>query len=56
MAADLTEELLVRIRDGSGRVYTHEAKAMAAEILRRRQAEKPVSAPTGYAPGQPHFP
>lgn len=56
MAADLTDELLKRIVEGSGRVYTHEAKAMAAEIIRRRQAEKPVSPPTGYAPGQPHWP
>lgn len=46
----LTDELLKRIVEGSGRVYTHEAKSMAEEILeRRRQAQKAVSAQTGSA-------
>lgn len=38
--SDLTDDLLKRIIEGSGRVYTHEAKAMAAEIVRWREAAK----------------
>lgn len=37
----ITDELLKRILEGSGRVYAHEAKAMAAELLAWRAKAKP---------------
>lgn len=64
----LTDELLVRIRDGSGRVYSHEAKAMAAELLVFREARNKALSPpgqgissapqntTGGFPFAPHLP
>lgn len=36
----ITDELLKRIVEGSGRVYAHEAKAMAAELLKYREAAR----------------
>lgn len=40
MAADLTDELLKTIANSAHRCYGHEGRAMAAELIRRREAEK----------------
>lgn len=52
----LSDELLNRIVTGSGRVYNHEAKDMATELLAHRKAVKDAQAkaatgPQCYAPG-----
>ena len=60
--AALSDDLLKRIVEGSGRVYTHEAKAMAREIIEWRQKAKNTvqygqGLSLGGSPaGQPHFP
>jgi hypothetical protein len=49
----LSDELLKRIVEGSGRVYTHEAKSMAHELIERRAKDKPQqplpTPPTPYS-------
>jgi hypothetical protein len=60
--AALSDELLKRIIEGSGRVYAHEAKAMAAEIVQWRERAKKAaqtsastSAGSGmWTPGMPY--
>lgn len=52
---NLSDELIAKIADGSGRCYSHEGKAMAAEIRewRRRAAEAAKAAaltPAGPPP------
>jgi hypothetical protein len=36
----LSDDLLKRIATGSGRVYPHEGKAMARELIERRSQER----------------
>jgi hypothetical protein len=55
--ADLTDELLKIIVEGSGRAYSHEAKAMAKEIIRRRaEAKDAVLSATQPIVWNPGFP
>ena len=61
MSADLSQELIKQIAEGSGRCYNYEGKRMAQEILRRRAAEEAAAkaaaatqaAPTLYPPTFP---
>lgn len=38
--SDLTDELLKRIAESPSRCYGNEGRAMAAELIRRREAER----------------
>lgn len=47
---DLSTDLLKQLATGTGRCYNHEGKAMAAEILRWREAAAKAAAATAAAP------
>lgn len=53
----LTDELLARITQGSGHVYSHEAKSMAAELLqwRKKAADAKAAAAATPVPGLPYY-
>lgn len=51
---DLSEMLLKTIAAGGFRVYSHEARAMAIEILRWREAAKNAASPRPLPLPLPH--